>query len=47
MMTEIKSTDSSVKEKIPIDRIVSLIKELSCGTEQRGFISKEQITSVY
>jgi len=39
--------NSSGKEKIPIDRMVSHTKELICGTEQRSVMLEEQITSVY
>jgi len=38
---------SSGKEKIPIDRMISHIKELICSREQRSFMLEKQITSVY
>jgi hypothetical protein len=37
----------SGKEKIHIERKVSHTKELTNGTEQQSFMSKEQITPVY
>ncbi|XP_018079558.1 jerky protein homolog [Xenopus laevis] len=44
---ESDSDEPEVKEKMSIDRMISLAEELIGGMEQRSFISEQQIMSVY